>query len=205
MKNNDKEKVIIFIDMQKFEIKQDEIRVRDLLELAEEDPLETSLVLKHGNDLDKFDDLDEEVELENGMHFVVFHNSPTTVSWECGQNRLCNDLTKMGYEVKRITASDGNQFAVIHNFKVPLGRFAGQIIDLGILATPDFPQSIGSSIHVNANPPLFDYSDSQPNVRNVIKSALGSNWRYWSKRFEWSKEKSTRRLLSLIQGVFENA
>ena len=191
--------------MQKFEVSKEKMIVRELLELADEDPSETTLVLKHGNDLTKYNDPDEEVKLKNGMHFVIFHNSPTTVSWECGQDRLSNDLMNMGYEIERITASDGNQFTVIHNFKVSLGRFTGRVIDLGILAMPDFPQSIGSSIHVNAEPQLFDYSDSTPNIRNITKSALGGKWRYWSKKFEWSKDKSTRRLMSLIHGVFENA
>ena len=191
--------------MQRFEVEKDEIIARELLELAEENPSETTLVLKHGNELTKYNNPDEVVELKNGMHFVVFHNSPTTVSWECGQDRLSNDLMNMGYEVEKIAASDGNKFTVIHNFKVPLGRFAGRVIDLGILAMPDFPQSIGSSIHVNADPQLFDYSDTTPNIRNITKSALGDEWRYWSKRFDWSKDKTTRRLMSLIHGVFENA
>lgn len=97
MQNNNKEKtIIIFIDMQKFDVEKEKMIVRELLELAEENPSETTLVLKQGNDLNKYNDPDEEVELKNGMHFVVFHNSPTTVSWECGQDRLTNDLMNIG-------------------------------------------------------------------------------------------------------------
>lgn len=48
-------------------------------------------------------------------------------------------------------------------------------------------------------------SDSVSNVRNVIASSLGAEWRYWSKNFEWTCEKSTRRLLSQVNEIFLHA
>lgn len=75
-----KNEVIIFIDQQQFKVENREYTPRELLTLAGENPAETTLVLKHGHELDKLTDLDKPIGLSNGMHFVVFHNTPTPVS-----------------------------------------------------------------------------------------------------------------------------
>src|SRR5262249_51063991 len=69
---------------------------------------------------------------------------------------------------------------------------------------PDYPRTVGSSIHVRAAPQLFEYG-SVPGVRNVIESGLGLEWRYWSHNFGWTGERSTRRLISQINTIFANA
>lgn len=77
----DKEKVVFFIDQQQFKSELRELAVRALLvEFAQEDPAQTTLVLRHGKETQKFTNLDEIIRLENGMKFVVYHNTPTTVS-----------------------------------------------------------------------------------------------------------------------------
>lgn len=121
-----------------------------------------------------------------------------------GPDRLLRDLGEMGYEAERVATADGNVYVVIRGFEVPIGRFAGRMIDLGLLATPDYPRTVGSSIHVRAAPQLFDYG-SVPGVRNVIESGLGSEWRYWSHNFGWTGERSTRRLISQVNTIFANA
>lgn len=80
MKEKSGTTVVIFIDQQKFNLEGRTYTPRELLTLAHEDPNETTLVLKHGNELKRFTELDEPIELKNGMHFVVFHNAPTPVS-----------------------------------------------------------------------------------------------------------------------------
>lgn len=70
--------IIIHIDQQKFELEARAYTARELLTLAGENPDETTLVLKKG--LKKFENPDGPIDLENGMHFVVFHNGPTPVS-----------------------------------------------------------------------------------------------------------------------------
>jgi len=72
--------LVIFIDQQQFKVENREYTPRELLTLAGENPAETTLVLKHGHELDKLTDLDKPIRLSNGMHFVVFHNTPTPVS-----------------------------------------------------------------------------------------------------------------------------
>lgn len=74
------DRIVIFIDQQQFKLDDRDYTARELLVLAGEDPNETTLVLRHGNDLTKFTNSDETVDVKNGMHFVVFHNGPTPVS-----------------------------------------------------------------------------------------------------------------------------
>lgn len=76
-----KNKVVFFIDQQQFKTEQTALTVRTLLvEFAHEDPLQITLVLRHGNELKKLTNLDEVICLKNGMKFVVYHNTPTPVS-----------------------------------------------------------------------------------------------------------------------------
>jgi len=72
--------IVIFIDQQQFKLEDRPYTPRELLTLAGENPAETTLVRKHGNDLEKLTDLDTPFEVKNGTHFVVFHNGPTPVS-----------------------------------------------------------------------------------------------------------------------------
>jgi len=78
-KPHDKQ-VVIFIDMHQVKLDVESIKVAELYQLAEENPSETTLAVKHGNDLKKLTDLEEVIELKNGMKFVVLHNAPTPVS-----------------------------------------------------------------------------------------------------------------------------
>jgi Multiubiquitin/Prokaryotic E2 family E len=198
-----KDEIVFFIDTQKFTTTDEHQTAAQLLKLAKEDPAETTLVLKHGNELKKFED-NETVLLKNGMRFVIFHDGPTPVSY-FGPDRFADELRALGYEVELVVASDGNKYVIIRDYVVPLGRFSGRKIDLGMLATNDFPISVTSAIHVQANPQLFEKADTVPNVRNITDSKLGSEWRYWSINFKWEKGHSTRRLMSKVHTVFQNA
>lgn len=75
-----KEEVVFFIDQQKFVVEDRPYTVRELLVMAGENPEETTLVLRHGNELKKLTDLDERIQIKDGTHFVVFHRGPTPVS-----------------------------------------------------------------------------------------------------------------------------
>jgi hypothetical protein len=79
-KTHEAKRVIIFIDQQQIKIEDREYTPRELLILAGEDPNETTLVRKHGNELEKLTDVDRPIEVKSGTHFVVFHNAPTPVS-----------------------------------------------------------------------------------------------------------------------------
>jgi hypothetical protein len=72
--------VVIFIDQQQIKIEHRDYTPRQLLTLAGEDPNETTLVRKHGHELEKLINVDQLIEVKSGTHFVVFHNAPTPVS-----------------------------------------------------------------------------------------------------------------------------
>lgn len=121
-----------------------------------------------------------------------------------GINRLVTELTQLGHQVEAVSAG-GADFAVMRGFEIGCGRFAGRVIDLALQATADFPNTVASAIHVRGDPPPLDYADTKRGVRNIIKSALGPEWRYWSHNFGWSGPSSARRLMSQVNGIFENA
>lgn len=74
-------KVVFFIDKERYTSEEADLTVRNLLaDFAKEDPAQTTLVYRHGNDLEKHTNLDEIIHLENGMKFLVYHNGPTPVS-----------------------------------------------------------------------------------------------------------------------------
>ncbi len=207
-----KNEINFFIDKQQFKVTVTELTVKQLLEeYAKENSSETTLVLKSGNDLTKLTDLNQSIELKNGMKFFVYHNEPTPVSNGpvpapiYGPARMVAELKELGYAPEQVQARDENQYVVLKEYVIELGRFAGRVIDLAFLATADFPRTVASAIHIRANPQLYEKSDSVQNVRNITNSGLGPEWRYWSKNFCWNNERSMRRLLSQINTIFETA
>lgn len=74
---------VIFIDKQQYKVTTPHLTVREILQLrfgSNVDVTVKLLTLRHGNDITKFEDPDAAVLLENGLHFVVLDQSPTTVS-----------------------------------------------------------------------------------------------------------------------------
>lgn len=126
---------------------------------------------------------------------------------EYGPERLLAELQKLGYDVEKVMGADGSTYVVFPSYDVPAGQFAGRSIGLALFATPDFPNSVHSSIHVKANPQLYEPAQNIQNVRNVQPSGLGPDWRYWSKNFNWQNEteKTARRLMARITTIFEHA
>lgn len=121
-----------------------------------------------------------------------------------GPARLAEDLRSIGHKVDEVRAPDGTAFVVLRPFEIECGRFVGRVIELGLQGTADFPRSVAAAIHVRAEPQLLEFSDSIPNVRNITRSALGPDWRYWSHNFGWQGERSARRLMSQINRIFVN-
>ena len=74
------EKLNIFINQKKFEIKDGEMTPLQLLKLAGESPEEVVLALKEKGHLTRYENLDEKIPLRNGMHLVTMDTTPTPVS-----------------------------------------------------------------------------------------------------------------------------
>jgi len=74
------EDTVFFVDKQEFKVEDRTYTVGEVLEMAGEDPAQTTLVRRDGDDLTKLTDVDEQLDIKPGTHFVVFHNGPTPVS-----------------------------------------------------------------------------------------------------------------------------
>lgn len=120
-----------------------------------------------------------------------------------GIDRFLQDLSELEYAPEKVVTANNANYAVIRDFEVPVGRFQGRIIDLGIPVPNDYPRLVGTSLQIKSNPHLLEYSDSIPNVRNVIESPLGQEWRYWSFRFEACSENTIQNLIYQIHGIFQ--
>jgi hypothetical protein len=123
-----------------------------------------------------------------------------------GPDRLIREFEGLGYRVEKVTASNGNIFVVFPEFEVLAGQFIDRVIGLGLQTTPDYPNSVSAAIHVKAAPQLYECCNIA-NVRNVTASALGGDWRYWCKNFNWHLEsdKTARRYMAKINTIFEHA
>ena len=122
-----------------------------------------------------------------------------------GLQKLLEELHDLGVAPSSIAAPDGTQFALISSFTVPGGCFADRVVDLAIQATLDYPMSVASAIHIRAVPQLYNVGESLPGIRNITNSVLGPEWAYWSHNFGWGPERTARRLLSQINGIFFRA
>lgn len=119
-----------------------------------------------------------------------------------GVERLVKDLIDLGFsEVSTIKDSGNNIYALITNYEILAGNFAGKEIKLAIPAPAQYPQLLGASIHLCSEPHLVEFG-SIPNVRNVIASPLGAEWQYWSYQFKIGAINPTSELLSQINEIF---
>lgn len=116
-----------------------------------------------------------------------------------GIERLIEDLAGLNFNVSKVKDSNNQDYAVIDDFEIPAGTLAGRIIKLGIPAPTDYPRSFGASIHVNQHLVPFG---NVPNVRNVVNSALGAEWQYWSHRFNIRTNNPTSELITQINAIF---
>ena len=70
-----------FIDKTPFETTTPKHTVRDLIvNFAKEDPTLVTLIQVKGDERIKHPDLNETLEVTDGEHFLIFHNTPTPVS-----------------------------------------------------------------------------------------------------------------------------
>ena len=119
-----------------------------------------------------------------------------------GIDKLLYDLAELGYNnLQKAKDTNGLDYAIIKDFEIQLGSFAGKLIDLAIPAYTDYPRSFGSSMHTKADPHLVPF-ENLPNRRNVVPSLLGDQWQYWSFGFRVKPTNPTSELISQINEIF---
>jgi len=121
-----------------------------------------------------------------------------------GKERLLDDLRKMDFNVEPLADTKTNDYILIRDYNINVGPFIGKMVDLALPVPNDYPRTVGSSLHIRSSPQLLDFQDTIPGKRNIIKSDLGDDWRYWSFRFNLDPENSTLDFISQINGIFRN-
>jgi hypothetical protein len=109
------------------------------------------------------------------------------------------EFAALGYAV----SERPNDF-VVFPLDVPVGKFAGQKIQLGLQITGDVPLNPPGGPHVS--PQLLPLNQ-EPNPHpkgGVHKSDLGAEWQYWSRPFkDWREgERTARRYMAHIMNLF---
>jgi hypothetical protein len=70
-----------FIDKENFDTDKSQLSVKQILvDFGKFNLSENILVLKDGNDLKELDNIEEILDMKNGMHFTVFSKKPNPVS-----------------------------------------------------------------------------------------------------------------------------
>ncbi len=118
-----------------------------------------------------------------------------------GPERLLSDIRLLGYVADLLMVKGSHHYVILPSFEIPCGRFEGKVIGLGIPAPPDYPRSVGASIHIKTNPQLYE-NGNVAGVRNIKNSTLGDEWKYWSHRFNWDGNNTTQELMRQIYGIF---
>ena len=74
-------KIVFFIEQKKYETEKEKLTVREILvDFAKVDPERYTLALKQQGGFHEYANLDESIEMKEGMHFSLFDKKPTPVS-----------------------------------------------------------------------------------------------------------------------------
>ena len=115
-----------------------------------------------------------------------------------------SELRVLGYVVSEV----GNR--VIVDYEIPVGRFAGQRVRLGLTADDSYPSACPGGPHVS--PPLLPMHPSQDigHPRGGVhddpdyESHAGGKWQYWSRPFPgWGRsDKTARSYMAHVRALF---
>jgi hypothetical protein len=79
--SKEKKKIVFFIEQKKYETTEESLTVRQILvDFAKVDPNRYTLALKKQGGFHEFENLDEIIDMKEGMHFSLFDKKPTPVS-----------------------------------------------------------------------------------------------------------------------------
>ncbi len=114
---------------------------------------------------------------------------------------FAEQLTALGYKVE-----DRGENRLAFRYTVPVGRFRGQEIWLGLVVADDFPLTPPSGPHVSPRLlPLHPGNDLPHPQGGVHESPFGPEWQYWSRPFHpWPKtDRTVVAYLGHIRDLFQ--
>ena len=111
-----------------------------------------------------------------------------------GPAALQAGLRAVGYEPRQVATAENGEFTVF-DYDVEVGSRAGQSVQIGLQAPPDFPVTPPSGPHVS---PRLNHPGG-----NVHPSPLGERWEYWSRPApNWAADPSVDGYLRHVRTLF---
>jgi hypothetical protein len=110
-------------------------------------------------------------------------------------------LQDLGLKVQELVMPPHTYFTF--DYLVPVGRFEGQTVRLGLQAMDSFPMDAPPGPHIK---PHLLQTTNQGGVHptgGINNSPLGTDWQYWSRPFrEWAKtDKNAKTYLAHIKNL----
>jgi hypothetical protein len=86
---------------------------------------------------------------------------------------------------------------VLQGYRVPVGRHAGDTVDVGFAI--DFPCTPPGGVHIRGQWGALGQN-------GVSQSVLGADWQYWSRRYaNWRSNRSPRSVLAYVNKILGDA
>ncbi len=125
-----------------------------------------------------------------------------------GIDRMLQDFRALGQEVEGPFTSNGWEWAVVREFLVPGGRFAGNVIRIGVPAPADWPSTPPGGLYVSPRlVPPDQMAGLSVHDRGNETAGLSGEWQYWSRPIPpntWKPTGSARRLITHWNAVMCN-
>jgi hypothetical protein len=111
-----------------------------------------------------------------------------------GPAALQAGLRAAGYTPQQVNAPGGGEF-IVFDYTIEVGPRAGQVVRVGLQATPDFPATPPGGPQVS---PRLGHPDGA-----VHPSPLGEEWEYWSRpAAHWAADRTVRGYLRHLRTLF---
>jgi hypothetical protein len=89
-------------------------------------------------------------------------------------------LGALGFEVERVQDKDSEEYTVALGVEITTGGLRGRSCDVALLRVTANPYVVPSAVHTR--PALVAMDMTEP--LKTQGSPLGSDWQYWSRRFD---------------------
>ena len=89
-------------------------------------------------------------------------------------------LRTLGLTVEVIQGNDGSHYTVVCDYELPKGSLRGRRCDIAIQRHESIPFVVPAAIHTR--PHLVPMSMKEP--LKTQKSGIGTDWQYWSRRYD---------------------
>jgi Prokaryotic E2 family E len=105
--------------------------------------------------------------------------------------KFIQELQALGYTVQELVAE--NRCFQVFDYLIPVGRFRGQKVRIGLEVQESFPMDAPPGPHFSPKLlPLHPGNDIPHPFGGVHASPLGADWQYWSRPFnEWAQTNKT--------------